>query len=110
MESFGVTTLYANASNDAALQAQNFSCNIGALQIFMFSISKVVTLFKICLICNIVRWRTAQSVHGLAMRQRLAPALTIALMVGMEQLPLERHPFLYCRYINIVALFVHPIM
>ncbi|XGW19729.1 hypothetical protein V3C99_003515 [Haemonchus contortus] len=69
-----------------------------------FGLSKmhIMTLVKECLSCNIFKWagKYFSQVRGLAMGQRLAPVLAVCFMGRIEEPVLERHPLMYCRYID----------
>uniref|UniRef100_A0A7I4Z2C8 Reverse transcriptase domain-containing protein n=1 Tax=Haemonchus contortus TaxID=6289 RepID=A0A7I4Z2C8_HAECO len=69
-----------------------------------FGLSKthITTLVKECLSCNIFKWagKYFSQVRGLAMGQRLAPVLAVCFMGRIEEPVLERHPLMYCRYID----------
>ncbi|EYB96818.1 hypothetical protein Y032_0146g2522 [Ancylostoma ceylanicum] len=103
-ESFDVTSLYTNVSNEAALQAifELLSENHTSLTLHGFIIRQVMMLLDECLKCAIFRWsgHYYRQIRGLAMGQRLAPTLAIAFMSKVEQPVLERNLFLYCRYID----------
>uniref|UniRef100_A0A0K0DGD5 ubiquitinyl hydrolase 1 n=1 Tax=Angiostrongylus cantonensis TaxID=6313 RepID=A0A0K0DGD5_ANGCA len=88
MESFDVTALYTNVSNDSAMQAirELLIQHEGAINMYGFSIQQLMTLLKECLNCSIFRWsgRYYAQMRGLAMGQRLAPSLAIAYMSKVE--------------------------
>lgn len=104
MESFDVTSLYTNVSNDDAMQAVHEIIveHQDHIAFFGLSIAQVMTLINECLQCNIFKWSNEyyRQVRGLAMGQRLAPVLAIAFMSKIERPVLERRPLLYCRYID----------
>ncbi|VDP00898.1 unnamed protein product [Heligmosomoides polygyrus] len=97
MESFEVTSLHTNVSNECALEAHHTSVNMHGL-----TVSQVMELLKECLQCNIFRWAGEyyKQISGLAMSQRLAPVLAVAFMSKVEGPVLERMPSIYCRYID----------
>uniref|UniRef100_A0A0K0CZ23 Reverse transcriptase domain-containing protein n=1 Tax=Angiostrongylus cantonensis TaxID=6313 RepID=A0A0K0CZ23_ANGCA len=78
MESFDVTALYTNVSNDSAMQAirELFIQHEGAI--------------------NIWSGRYYAQMRGLAMGQRLAPSLAIAYMSKVEAPVIDLGPLLYC--------------
>ncbi|EYB83018.1 hypothetical protein Y032_0345g3120 [Ancylostoma ceylanicum] len=104
MESFDVTSLYTNVSNEAAMQAifELLSEHQTSLNLYGLSVRHIMTLLKECLCCSIFRWsgHYYKQIRGLAMGQRLAPTLAIAFMSKVENPVLERRPLLYCRYID----------
>ena len=104
MESFDVTALYTNVSNDSAIQAINelLIQHEGSINMYGFSIRQLMALLKECLNCSIFRWsgRYYAQMRGLAMGQRLAPSLAIAFMSKVEAPVIDLRPLLYCRYID----------
>ncbi|EYC42711.1 hypothetical protein Y032_0521g2875 [Ancylostoma ceylanicum] len=104
VESFDVTALYTNVSNERALQAI-FELLIeyqGNINMHGLAVAQIMVLLQECLRCTIFRWSGnyfAQT-RGLAMGQRLAPTLAIAFMSRIEAPVLELCPLLYCRYID----------
>uniref|UniRef100_A0A0K0CYG0 Reverse transcriptase domain-containing protein n=1 Tax=Angiostrongylus cantonensis TaxID=6313 RepID=A0A0K0CYG0_ANGCA len=107
MESFDVTALYTNVSNDSAMQAirELLIQHEGAINMYGFSIQQLMTLLKENsknLNCSIFRWsgRYYAQMRGLAMGQRLAPSLAIAYMSKVEAPVIDPGPLLYCRYID----------
>ncbi|VDM64741.1 unnamed protein product [Angiostrongylus costaricensis] len=78
MESFDVTALYTNVSNDSAMQA----------------IFELLTQHEGEI--NIWSGKYYAQIRGLAMGQRLAPSLAIALMSKVEAPVTELGPLLYC--------------
>ncbi|VDM62709.1 unnamed protein product [Angiostrongylus costaricensis] len=80
VESFDVTALYTNVSNDSAMQAINelLIQHDGAINMYDFSIQQLMTLLKECLNCSIFRWsgRYYAQMRGPVMGQRLAPYTT----------------------------------
>ncbi|XGW23140.1 hypothetical protein V3C99_005411 [Haemonchus contortus] len=104
VESFDVTSLYTNVSNEAALEAtyellNDHECT---LRLYGFSVSQIMTVLKECLNCSFFRWSGVyyKQIRGLAMGQRLAPVLAIAYMSKVEEPILDRRPVLYTRYID----------
>ncbi|VDM63086.1 unnamed protein product [Angiostrongylus costaricensis] len=85
MESFDVTALYTNVSNDSAMQAirELLEKHEGAINMYGFSIQQLMVLLKVCLNCSIFRWsgKYYAQIRGLAMGQRLAPTLAVAFML-----------------------------
>ncbi|VDP27841.1 unnamed protein product [Heligmosomoides polygyrus] len=104
MESFDVTALYTNVSNDSAMEAVFELLNqyAGAINMYGFSINQAMILLKECLACNVFRWsgKYFAQTRGLAMGQRLAPTLAISFMSKIEAPVLSRLPLLYCRYVD----------
>ncbi|VDM56067.1 unnamed protein product [Angiostrongylus costaricensis] len=104
VESFDVTALYTNVSNDSAMQAINelLIQHERAINMYGFSIQQLMTLLKECLNCSIFRWtgRYYAPMRRLAMGQRLAPSLAIAFMSKVEAPVIDLGPLLYCRYID----------
>ncbi|XGW35820.1 hypothetical protein V3C99_019196 [Haemonchus contortus] len=104
VESFDVVSLYTNVQNEQALQALSEMLDRHANNINTFGLSKmhIMTLVKECLSCNIFKWAGEyfSQVRGLAMGQRLAPVLAVCFMGRIEEPVLERHPLMYCRYID----------
>uniref|UniRef100_A0A7I4Y0P3 Reverse transcriptase domain-containing protein n=1 Tax=Haemonchus contortus TaxID=6289 RepID=A0A7I4Y0P3_HAECO len=104
IESFDVTSLYTNVSNEAALEAtfELLSDHEGSLNLYGFSIANIMTVLKECLNCSFFRWSGVyyRQMRGLAMGQRLAPVLAIAYMSKIEKPILDRRPALYSRYID----------
>ncbi|XGW16426.1 hypothetical protein V3C99_001696, partial [Haemonchus contortus] len=104
IESFDVTSLYTNVSNEDAMQATHELLNehAGSINMYGLSVSHVMTLVKECLDCSIFRWsgQYFRQVRGLAMGQRLAPVLAIVYMSKIERPVLDRRPVLYCRYVD----------
>ena len=104
VESFDVTSLYTNVSNDDALQALSELLNMHATSMSMYGLSKprIMTLIKECLNCNVFKWSGTyfSQVRGLAMGQRLAPVLAVCFMSRIEESVLSRNPIMYCRYID----------
>ncbi|KAK6763662.1 hypothetical protein RB195_024111 [Necator americanus] len=66
------------------------------------SIRQIVTLINECLNCSIFRWsgQYYRQLRGLAMGQRLAPALAIVFMAKIEKPITDLKPLLYYRYID----------
>ena len=89
MESFDVTALNTNVSNDSAMQAvfELLSENQSAINFYGFSIRQLMSLLKECLSCTVFRWsgNYYAQMRGLAMGQRLAPTLAIAFMAKIEK-------------------------
>ncbi|VDM62965.1 unnamed protein product [Angiostrongylus costaricensis] len=79
MESFDVTALYTNVSNDSAMQA----------------IFELLTQHEGEI--NIWSGKYYAQIRGLAMGQRLAPSLAIAFMSKVEAPVTDLGPLLYCR-------------
>ncbi|VDM64687.1 unnamed protein product [Angiostrongylus costaricensis] len=79
MESFDVTALYTNVSNDSAMQAirELLEKHEGAI--------------------NIWSGKYYAQIRGLAMGQRLAPTLAVAFMSKVEAPVIDLTPLLYCR-------------
>ena len=104
IESFDVSALYTNVSNDNALEAihELLVENEGNINFHGLSITQVMVLLRACLGCNVFRWsgRYFAQVRGLAMGQRLAPVLAIAFMAKIEAPLSEIPPLFYCRYID----------
>ncbi|EYC22539.1 hypothetical protein Y032_0017g3411 [Ancylostoma ceylanicum] len=104
IESFDVASLYTNVSTNDALQALNEMLSSHERQIETYGLSRtrIMTLIKECLNCNIFKWsgRYFSQIRGLAMGQRLAPVLAICFMSKIEEPVLARIPLLYCRYID----------
>ncbi|VDM64902.1 unnamed protein product [Angiostrongylus costaricensis] len=129
MESFDVTALYTNVSNDSAMQAifelltqhegeiniwsGKYYAQIRGLAIgqrlapslaiaFMSKVEAPVTDLGPLLYC---RWsgKYYAQIRGLAMGQRLAPSLAIAFMSKVEAPVTDLGPLLYCRVYQ-----VHP--
>ncbi|EYB97997.1 hypothetical protein Y032_0135g1939 [Ancylostoma ceylanicum] len=72
------------------------------VEMYGLSISRITTLVKECLSCNIFKWsgKYFSQIRGLAMGQRLAPVLAICFMSKIEEPVLARLPLMYCRYID----------
>ncbi|VDL73220.1 unnamed protein product [Nippostrongylus brasiliensis] len=104
MESFDVTALYTNVSNNQALQAvsEMMTQHQAVMNLYGLSVSQVMTLLNECLQCNVFRWSGEyyKHVRGLAMGQRLAPVLAVTFMSKVESPVLQRMPTLYYRYID----------
>ncbi|EYC10589.1 hypothetical protein Y032_0054g2445 [Ancylostoma ceylanicum] len=104
VESFDVTSLYTNLQKSEALQALSEMLNLHGthLETYGLSRSRLLTLVKECISCNIFKWsgRYFAQVRGLAMGQRLAPVLAICFMSRIEAPVLARLPIMYCRYID----------
>ncbi|XGW13724.1 hypothetical protein V3C99_000216 [Haemonchus contortus] len=104
MESFDVTSLYTNVSNEAALEAiYELLCEHEPdLHLHGFTVTQVMTILAECLGCSVFRWSCEyyKQLRGLAMGQRLAPVLAIAFMSKIEKPVLDRGPILYYRYID----------
>ncbi|KAK6733433.1 hypothetical protein RB195_017272 [Necator americanus] len=104
IESFDVTSLYTNVKNSEALQALSEMIDLygNNLETYGLSKSRIITLIKECLNCNIFRWsgNYFAQLRGLAMGQRLAPVLAIRFMSRIEEPVLSRRPIMYCRYID----------
>ncbi|EYC04498.1 hypothetical protein Y032_0087g2047 [Ancylostoma ceylanicum] len=104
MESFDVTSLYTNVSNDSAIQAAHefLMEHHNTMNLYGLSIAHIMTLLKECLSCNIFRWsgRYYAQIRGLAMGQRLAPVLAGVFMAKIEQPVLICEPILYRRYVD----------
>ncbi|KAK6763170.1 hypothetical protein RB195_023762 [Necator americanus] len=104
VETFDVTSLYTNVSNDVAMQAVHelLTQRQASLNMYGFSIRQIMTLINECLNCSIFRWsgQYYRQLRGLAMGQRLAPTLAIVFMAKIEKPIIDRKPLLYCRYID----------
>uniref|UniRef100_A0A7I4Y5W9 Reverse transcriptase domain-containing protein n=1 Tax=Haemonchus contortus TaxID=6289 RepID=A0A7I4Y5W9_HAECO len=104
MESFDVTSLYTNVSNEAALEAiYELLCEHEPdLHLHGFTVTQVMTILAECLECSFFRWSGEyyKQLRSLAMGQRLAPVLAIAFMSRIEKPVLDRGPILYYRYID----------
>ncbi|XGW05002.1 hypothetical protein V3C99_015857, partial [Haemonchus contortus] len=104
MESFDVTSLYTNVSNNDAMQAilELLIEYESSVNTYGLTITQVMVLIKECLECSIFRWsgQYYRQIRGLAMGQRLAPVLAIAYMSKIEKPLLDRRPIVYCRYID----------
>ncbi|EYC04303.1 hypothetical protein Y032_0088g2132 [Ancylostoma ceylanicum] len=104
MESFDVSALYTNVSNDSAMQAisEMLSEHAGSINLYSFSVHQLMTILKACLSCNIFSCSSKHFalIRGLAMGQRLALTLAIAFMSRIEAPVLQCRPLLYCRYID----------
>ncbi|EYC20219.1 hypothetical protein Y032_0022g515 [Ancylostoma ceylanicum] len=104
MESFDVTSLYTNVSNDSAMQAAHefLTEHCNSISLYGLSITHIMTLLKECLQGNIFRWsgKYYAQIRGLAMGQRLAPVLAGVFMAKIESPILLRKPLLYCRYVD----------
>ncbi|EYB89038.1 hypothetical protein Y032_0237g3247 [Ancylostoma ceylanicum] len=102
MESFDVTALYTNVSNDSAMEAvfEMLNEHKGDINLYGFSVSQLMALLEACRSCTIFSWsgKHFAQIRGLAMGQRLAPTLAIAFMSRIEAPVLQCRPFLYCRY------------
>uniref|UniRef100_A0A0K0D9Z5 Reverse transcriptase domain-containing protein n=1 Tax=Angiostrongylus cantonensis TaxID=6313 RepID=A0A0K0D9Z5_ANGCA len=103
-ESFDVTILYTNVSNDSAMQAifELLTQHEGEINMYGFKIEQLMALLKKCLSCSIFRWsgNYYAQIRGLAMGQRLAPSLAIAFMSKVEAPVTDLGPLLYYRYID----------
>ncbi|VDM63570.1 unnamed protein product [Angiostrongylus costaricensis] len=104
MESFDVTALYTNVSNDSAMQAifELLTQHEGEINMYGFRIEHLMSLLKEYLSCSIFRWsgKYYAQIRGLAMGQRLAPSLAIAFMSKVEAPVTDLGPLLYCRYVD----------
>ncbi|KAK6749016.1 hypothetical protein RB195_001558 [Necator americanus] len=104
VETFDVTSLYTNVSNDVAMQAVHelLTQRQASLNMYGFSIRQIMTLINECLNCSIFRWsgQYYRQLRGLAMGQRLAPTLAIVFMTKIEKPIIDRKPLLYYRYID----------
>ncbi|VDM64294.1 unnamed protein product [Angiostrongylus costaricensis] len=104
MESFDVTALYTNVSNDSAMQAifELLTQHEREINMYGFRIEHLTALLKECLSCSIFRWsgKDYAQIRGLAMGQRLAPSLAIAFMSKLEAPVTDLGPLLYCRYVD----------
>ncbi|XGW28254.1 hypothetical protein V3C99_008224, partial [Haemonchus contortus] len=104
MESFDVTSLYTNVSNNDAMQAilELLIEYESSVNTYGLTIAQIMVLIKECLECSIFRWsgQYYRQIRGLAMGQRLAPVLAIAYMSKIEKPLLDRRPIVYCRYID----------
>uniref|UniRef100_A0A0K0D9F9 Reverse transcriptase domain-containing protein n=1 Tax=Angiostrongylus cantonensis TaxID=6313 RepID=A0A0K0D9F9_ANGCA len=104
MESFDVSALYTNVSNDSAMEAihELLVEHKRGIHMHGLSIQQLMVLLKGCLNCSTFRWsgKYYAQMRGLAMGQRLAPSLAIAFMSGIEAPVIELRPLLYCRYID----------
>ncbi|VDM60210.1 unnamed protein product [Angiostrongylus costaricensis] len=104
MESFDVTALYTNVSNDSAMQAifELLVEHEGRINMHGLSIQQLMALLKECLNCSIFRWsgKYFAQIRRLAMGQRLAPSLAIVFMPKIEAPVLNFRPLLYCRYVD----------
>ncbi|KAK6761080.1 hypothetical protein RB195_022228 [Necator americanus] len=84
IESFDVTPLYTNVKNSKALQALSEMTDLHGnnLETYGLSETRIITLIKECVNCNIFRWsgNYFAELRGLAMGQRLAPLLAICFM------------------------------
>ncbi|VDM63292.1 unnamed protein product [Angiostrongylus costaricensis] len=104
MESFDVTALYTNVSNDYAVQAilALLMQHEGGINMYGFKTEQLMALLKDCLSCSIFRWsgKYYAQIRGLAMGQRLAPSLAIAFMSKVEAPVTDLGPLLYCRYVD----------
>ncbi|KAK6740943.1 hypothetical protein RB195_009036 [Necator americanus] len=104
VETFDVTSLYTNVSNDVAMQAVHelLTQRQASLNMYGFSIRQIMTLINECLNCSIFRWsgQYYRQLRGLAMGQRLAPTLAIVFMAKIEKPIIDRKPLLYYRYID----------
>uniref|UniRef100_A0A7I4Z2R7 Reverse transcriptase domain-containing protein n=1 Tax=Haemonchus contortus TaxID=6289 RepID=A0A7I4Z2R7_HAECO len=104
VESFDVSALYTNVSNNDALQAVSEMLDQHERNVVTFGLGKaqIMALIKECLNCNIFKWsgRYFSQIRGLAMGQRLAPVLAVCFMSRIEQPVLARLPIMYCRYID----------
>ena len=103
IESFDVNALYTNVQNESALQAVHELLveNENSINLYGLSVQQIMTLLQACLNSYVFKWcgnYYAQK-RGLAMGQRLAPALAIAYMAKIEA-PVLGGPLLYCRYID----------
>uniref|UniRef100_A0A7I4Z6D1 Reverse transcriptase domain-containing protein n=1 Tax=Haemonchus contortus TaxID=6289 RepID=A0A7I4Z6D1_HAECO len=104
MESFDVTSLYTNVSNNDAMQAIPELLNEyeSSVNTYGLTITQMMVLIKECLECSIFRWsgQYYRQIRGLAMGQRLAVVLAIAYMFKIEKPLLDRRPIVYCPYID----------
>ncbi|KAK6762864.1 hypothetical protein RB195_023533 [Necator americanus] len=104
VETFEVTSLYTNVSNDVAMQAVHelLTQRQASLNMYGLSIRQIMTLINECLNCSIFRWsgQYYRQLRGLAMGQRLAPTLAIVFMAKIEKPIIDRKPLLYYRYIE----------
>ncbi|KAK6732749.1 hypothetical protein RB195_016858 [Necator americanus] len=104
VETFDVTSLYTNVSNDVAMQAVHelLTQRQASLNMYGFSIRQITTLINEYLNFSIFRWsgQYYRQLRGLAMGQRLAPTLAIVFMAKIEKPIIDRKPLLYYRYIN----------
>uniref|UniRef100_A0A0K0DGA6 Reverse transcriptase domain-containing protein n=1 Tax=Angiostrongylus cantonensis TaxID=6313 RepID=A0A0K0DGA6_ANGCA len=104
MESFDLTALYTNVSNDSVMQAifELLVEHEGKIKMRGLSIQKLMALLKECLNCSTFRWsgKYYAQIRKLVMGRRLAPSLAIAFMSRVEASVLGLRPLLYCRYID----------
>ncbi|KAK6733756.1 hypothetical protein RB195_017488 [Necator americanus] len=104
MESFDVTALYTNVSNDSAMQAvfELLTEHQSSINMYGFSVEQLMVVLRECLKCTVFRWsgNYFAQIRGLAMGERLAPTLAIAFMAKIEAPIWETRPLLYCRYID----------
>ncbi|XGW35389.1 hypothetical protein V3C99_018975 [Haemonchus contortus] len=93
---FDVTSLYTNVPRESALQAvlEILPEHHASLNLYGLTIKHIMLLLDESLKCNVFRWSGEyyKQVRGLAMGQRLAPALAIAFMSKVERPVLERRP------------------
>uniref|UniRef100_A0A0K0CXM6 Protein HTATIP2 n=1 Tax=Angiostrongylus cantonensis TaxID=6313 RepID=A0A0K0CXM6_ANGCA len=110
IESFDVTALYTNVSNNSTMEAirELLTQHEGAINMHGFKIEQLIALSKECLSCSIFRWfeKYYAQMRGLTMGQRLAPSPTIAFMSKVEAPVTDFGPLLYCRYKDIDDCFV----
>ncbi|VDM63932.1 unnamed protein product [Angiostrongylus costaricensis] len=104
MESFDITALYTNVSNDSAMQAifELLLQHEGEINMYGFMVAQLMALLKECLSCSIFRWsgKYYTQIRGLAIGQRLAPSLAIAFVSKVEAPVTDLGPLLYCRYVD----------
>ncbi|VDM64529.1 unnamed protein product [Angiostrongylus costaricensis] len=85
MESFDVTALYTNVSNDSAMQAifELLVEHEGRINMHGLSIQQLIAVLKERLNSSILRWsgKYFVQIRGLAMGQRLAPSLAPSLAI-----------------------------
>ncbi|VDM63783.1 unnamed protein product [Angiostrongylus costaricensis] len=108
-ESFDVTALYTNVSNDSAMQAifELLIEHEGRIGMHGLSIHQLMVLLKECLNCSVFRCSEEylEQIRVLAMGQRLAPSLAIVFMSKIEASVLDLRPLIYCRYVDDTLYF-----
>uniref|UniRef100_A0A7I4Y5N5 Reverse transcriptase domain-containing protein n=1 Tax=Haemonchus contortus TaxID=6289 RepID=A0A7I4Y5N5_HAECO len=104
MESFDVTSLYTNVSNNDAMQAilEQLNEYESSVNTYGLTITQVMVLIQECLECSTFRGsgQYYRQIRELAIRQRLAPVLAIAYMSKTEKPLLDRRSIMYGRYID----------
>ncbi|VDL86688.1 unnamed protein product [Nippostrongylus brasiliensis] len=104
MESFDVTALYTNVSNNQALQAvsEMMTQHQVVMNLYSLNVPQVMTLLNECLQCNVFRCSGEyyKQVRGLAVDQKLAPVLAVTFMSKVESPVLQRMRTFYVRYID----------